>query len=170
MSEQPEQLKLALPAAPTKKSSKSSGAALKSTRAPLSKQPPPDGTVLSVQEKQPPPTEPQTESYSYSSSSSSSYTPQSTTTASEDQTTMAESTTKSADFETMLAELEKVVGQLEGELKLEEALSLFERGLSLSKDCEQFLKAAQQKIEVLKRSANGSVQTEPFSEAADLLT
>jgi exodeoxyribonuclease VII small subunit len=80
--------------------------------------------------------------------------------------TMPEPTTKSADFETMLADLEKVVGQLEGELKLEEALALFERGLGLSQDCEKLLKAAQQKIEVLKRTANG-VQTEPFAEEAE---
>ncbi|HEY9793322.1 MAG TPA: exodeoxyribonuclease VII small subunit [Candidatus Obscuribacterales bacterium] len=80
--------------------------------------------------------------------------------------TMPESTTKSADFETMLAELEKVVGQLEGELKLEEALALFERGLGLSQDCEKLLKAAQQKIEVLKRTGSG-ITTEPFAEESE---
>ena len=68
--------------------------------------------------------------------------------------------TKPADFETMLNELETVVGKLEGELKLEEALTLFERGLLLSKDCEQFLRSAENKIEVLRRTATG-VHTEP---------
>jgi exodeoxyribonuclease VII small subunit len=90
------------------------------------------------------------------------------TTATTTTTTSATATksAKSADFETMLAELEKVVGQLEGELKLEEALALFERGLGLSQDCEKFLKAAQQKIEILKRTASG-VQTEAFEEDGD---
>lgn len=67
---------------------------------------------------------------------------------------MSEATTK-ADFETMLSSLEKIVSQLEGELKLEEAMALFEQGLALSQDCEQFLKGAEQKIEILRRTANG---------------
>jgi exodeoxyribonuclease VII small subunit len=78
-------------------------------------------------------------------------------------------TTKPSDFESMLAELEKVVGQLEGELKLEQALSLFEKGLGLSQECEKFLKAAQQKIEILKRSANGEVTISTFAEESEAL-
>lgn len=77
--------------------------------------------------------------------------------------------TKSIDFESMLTELEKVVGQLEGELKLEQALALFERGLQLSQDCEKFLKAAEQRIEILKRSPSGQVDTERFEEAEVLV-
>jgi exodeoxyribonuclease VII small subunit len=69
---------------------------------------------------------------------------------------------KTQDFDSMLTELEKVVGQLEGELKLEDALSLFERGLSLSQECEKFLKSAEHRIEILKKSA-GKIETEPFS-------
>lgn len=76
---------------------------------------------------------------------------------------------KSVDFESMLAELEKVVGQLEGELKLEEALGLFERGLGLSQECEKFLKAAQQKIEILKRSASGEISTSAFAEETEAI-
>lgn len=68
------------------------------------------------------------------------------------------------DFEEALSELEKVVGQLEGEVKLEEALKLFDRGMQLSKSCEGFLKSAEQKIEILKRAADGSLSTEKFNE------
>ncbi|HEY9676753.1 MAG TPA: exodeoxyribonuclease VII small subunit [Drouetiella sp.] len=67
----------------------------------------------------------------------------------------------SLDFETTLGELEKVVSELDGEVKLERALELFDRGMKLSIDCETFLKGAEQKIEILKRTAAG-MTTEPF--------
>lgn len=79
--------------------------------------------------------------------------------------------TKPADsqnFEAALAELEKIVGTLEGEVKLEEALALFDRGLKLSQSCEDFLKSAEQKIEVLKKaSANGTINTEIYAEGSE---
>ena len=78
---------------------------------------------------------------------------------------MTDTATKPKDFESMLTELEKVVNLLEGELKLEEALALFEKGLTLSQDCEKFLQGAQQKIEILKRSASGEITTERFGDA-----
>ena len=68
------------------------------------------------------------------------------------------------DFEDALIELEKVVNQLEGEVKLEEALQLFDRGMRLSKSCDGILKAAEQKIEILKRAADGNFTSEKFSE------
>ncbi len=74
---------------------------------------------------------------------------------------------KSTDFETKLSDLETIVSQLEGELKLEEALSLFEKGLLLSQECELFLKSAEHKIEVLRKTATG-VQTEPLEDNDDL--
>lgn len=67
----------------------------------------------------------------------------------------------SLDFEATLSELEKVVTELDGEVKLERALELFDRGMKLSVDCETFLKGAEQKIEILKRTAAG-MTTEPF--------
>lgn len=67
----------------------------------------------------------------------------------------------SLDFEATLSELEKVVSELDGEVKLERALELFDRGMKLSMDCETFLKGAEQKIEILKRTASG-IMTEPF--------
>ena len=68
------------------------------------------------------------------------------------------------DFEEALLELEKVVSQLEGEVKLEEALQLFDRGLKLSKSCEGILKNAEKKIEILKRAVDGTLSTETFNE------
>jgi exodeoxyribonuclease VII small subunit len=73
------------------------------------------------------------------------------------------------DFETMLSSLEKIVGQLEGELKLEEAMALFEQGLTLSQNCEQFLKHAENKIEILRRTASG-IQIDTINESELLVT
>lgn len=75
---------------------------------------------------------------------------------------------KPADFESMLTSLEKIVHQLEGELKLEEALTLFEQGLDLSQKCETFLKHAENKIEILRRTASG-VQVEAVDESEFLV-
>lgn len=75
--------------------------------------------------------------------------------------------TPTVDFEGTLSELERIVEQLEGEVKLEEALSLFERGMKLSHMCERFLQSAEQKIEVLKRAANGTLETISYAPDAD---
>jgi len=65
-------------------------------------------------------------------------------------------------FEQALDELEKVVKQLEsGELPLEESLSLFERGVTLSESCRKQLESAETRIEVLLKRA-GEVKPEPF--------
>ncbi len=66
------------------------------------------------------------------------------------------------DFEASLAELENVVRELDGEVKLEKALQLFEQGIKLSVECEQFIKGAEAKIEILKKQADGTLTTEPF--------
>ena len=75
---------------------------------------------------------------------------------------------QSLDFEQALAELESLVERLErGDLPLEEALSTFERGVELTRRCQNSLKAAQQRVEILLKR-NGQPDTEPFavSEAA----
>lgn len=71
---------------------------------------------------------------------------------------------KAKDFETTLTELEAVVAELDGDVKLEKALDLFEKGMKLSKDCQTFLKGAEEKVEILKRSIDGSIVGEPFGE------
>lgn len=54
------------------------------------------------------------------------------------------------DFESALAELEALVERMEqGEVSLEESLQLFERGVNLTRTCQQALKAAEQKVQIL---------------------
>jgi len=56
------------------------------------------------------------------------------------------------DFETSLKELESLVETMEkGDLSLEDSLSHFERGVQLSRTCQQALKAAEQKVEILMK-------------------
>ena len=64
------------------------------------------------------------------------------------------------NFEKSLAELEKLVITLEkGELSLEQSLNQFEKGIQISKKCQQALSLAEQKVEKLtKESALESLQ------------
>ncbi|TQV73852.1 exodeoxyribonuclease VII small subunit [Aliikangiella marina] len=53
-------------------------------------------------------------------------------------------------FEQQLQALEAIVGQLEkGELPLEESLAQFEKGVKLTRECQQMLDQAQQKVAIL---------------------
>lgn len=70
--------------------------------------------------------------------------------------------TQDKDFASILSELEKVVAELEGDITIERALELFERGMKLSGQCESFLNAAEQRVEVLRRSAAGSLTLENY--------
>lgn len=57
---------------------------------------------------------------------------------------------KSTKFEDALAELETIVQTLEtGEQSLEASLEQFERGVSLSRFCQQSLSEAEQKVKIL---------------------
>lgn len=63
-------------------------------------------------------------------------------------------------FEQSLTELESVVERLElGDMQLEESLELFERGVSLIRDCRTRLTSAERKIEELTESMNGDLET-----------
>ncbi|MFQ6021263.1 MAG: exodeoxyribonuclease VII small subunit [Acidiferrobacterales bacterium] len=54
------------------------------------------------------------------------------------------------DFEAALAELEKLVEKMEsGEQSLEDALKSFQRGIELTRTCQQALKHAEQRVEKL---------------------
>lgn len=62
-----------------------------------------------------------------------------------------------AQFESALGELEKIVGALErGDLKLEESLKLFERGMALTRQCRQSLDTAELKVKQLLDAAPGA--------------
>ena len=67
------------------------------------------------------------------------------------------------DFEQSMAELETVVGRLEqGDVPLEEALATFERGIGLTRACQDALTAAEQKVELLLARPDGSQEPVPF--------
>jgi len=69
--------------------------------------------------------------------------------------------TKTSSFEEALSELEALVESMEqGELPLEESLKSFERGIALTRTCQQALKAAEQKVEILSRN---TLDAEPES-------
>ena len=64
------------------------------------------------------------------------------------------------DFEKALAELEKLVEQMEqGDISLEDSLKHFERGIALTRNCQDALKTAEQKVQILLKE-NG--EPEPF--------
>ncbi len=65
------------------------------------------------------------------------------------------------DFEAALAELEQLVNALEqGELSLEQSLAQFERGVALTRRCQQALQAAEQKVEQLVRNTPDAAVTD----------
>ncbi|MBK1872963.1 MULTISPECIES: exodeoxyribonuclease VII small subunit [Marinobacter] len=72
--------------------------------------------------------------------------------------------TSIADFEKSLDELETLVRNLEqGELSLEQSLTAFERGVKLTRACQQALKGAEQRVEQLVQNDDGTLETRPFS-------
>ena len=65
---------------------------------------------------------------------------------------------KSIDFEKSLEELEGLVESMEeGELSLEESLKAFEQGIKLTRECQQALSEAEQKVQLLIEE-NGSLK------------
>ena len=70
------------------------------------------------------------------------------------------------DFEQSLSELQTLVERLEsGELPLEESLSAFEQGIRLTRDCQNALTQAEQKVQILLER-DGELEEAPF-EAGD---
>jgi exodeoxyribonuclease VII small subunit len=71
-------------------------------------------------------------------------------------------TPKKFNLEKSLAELEELVEELEsGDLPLEKAMKKFEEGIKLTRGCQAALKEAEQKVEILLKSA-GSEDLEDF--------
>lgn len=68
-------------------------------------------------------------------------------------------------FEEALRELERIVGQLEtGDVPLDQAITLYERGDALRRQCQARLDAAQARIEQVRADASGTVTgTTPFA-------
>jgi len=77
---------------------------------------------------------------------------------------MAKKKLENLSFEEALAELDTIVQQLEqGELSLEDAMRVFERGLSLSQISQTKLQDAEQKIQMLM-TKNDQQTLVPFSD------
>ncbi len=71
------------------------------------------------------------------------------------------------DFESALKTLEGLVEQMErGELTLEQSLQCFEQGIRLTRECQQALSEAEQRVEILLEQ-NPDAAPVPFGEASD---
>lgn len=74
---------------------------------------------------------------------------------------------KTFDFEKALAELNELVEQMEqGGLTLEESLESFEKGVVLTKACQEALQKAEQKVQLLANK-NGAITLTDFNETID---
>ncbi len=70
---------------------------------------------------------------------------------------------KELSFEEAINELEKTVNELEVEkLTLDESVKKFEKGMELSKYCNELLEKAEKDITILIEESNGDVKTEKF--------
>lgn len=68
---------------------------------------------------------------------------------------MAKKETTKPDFEQSLQELEALVLKMEnGDLSLEDSLKEFERGVQLTRQCQEALTAAEQRVKLI--AADGS--------------
>ena len=66
-------------------------------------------------------------------------------------------------FEEALKQLEGVVSNLEkGELSLEEALKVFQKGIVLTEYCNNKLDEAEKKITILLEKKDGSIEERDF--------
>jgi exodeoxyribonuclease VII small subunit len=70
---------------------------------------------------------------------------------------------KPVNLEKALADLESLVDELEsGDLPLEKAMKKFEEGIKLTRSCQAALKDAEQKVEILLKSAGGEEALKEF--------
>jgi len=66
-------------------------------------------------------------------------------------------------FEDAMARLDAIVAKLEEDkLPLDEMLSRYEEGIALARYCGEKLEAAEQKVRLIARKADGSVTLEDF--------
>ncbi|MDX1482385.1 MAG: exodeoxyribonuclease VII small subunit [Woeseiaceae bacterium] len=75
---------------------------------------------------------------------------------------------KSVNLEKALSDLESLVEDLErGDLPLDKAMKKFEDGIRLTRRCQTALKDAEQKVQVLLKSAGGDEVLEEFDDGED---
>ena len=73
---------------------------------------------------------------------------------------------KTLNLEKSLADLEALVEELEtGDLPLDKAMKKFEEGIKLTRGCQAALKDAEQKVEILLKSAGGEDSLQEFDPA-----
>jgi exodeoxyribonuclease VII small subunit len=73
------------------------------------------------------------------------------------------SDSKPVNLEKSLADLEALVEELEsGDLPLDKAMKKFEQGIKLTRGCQAALKDAEQKVEILLKSAGGEESLQEF--------
>jgi len=85
-------------------------------------------------------------------------------TTSEPPATSTEPDGSNLDFEAALEELESLVERMEkGDLTLEQSLKDFERGVALTRACQQALKEAEQKVRILVEK-DGEDTLAPFGD------
>jgi exodeoxyribonuclease VII small subunit len=72
------------------------------------------------------------------------------------------------DFESASAELEAIVKKMEeGDLTLEKALELYERGVQLSRFCHSKLEEAERRLEILNERGEVTPAPASFGQPAD---
>ncbi len=68
----------------------------------------------------------------------------------------------SLSFEAALKELEEIVRRLEGaDSTLDDAISIYERGVALKQHCEAKLREAKARVEKISIGPDGAAQAEP---------
>lgn len=71
--------------------------------------------------------------------------------------------TDNIDFEAALNELETIVRKMEdGQLSLEQSLESFEQGIKLTRQCQQALTSAEQRVQMLI-DKDGEAQSKAFT-------
>lgn len=84
--------------------------------------------------------------------------------SSKKKTTKKTNKTEGLNFEAAMQELETLVERMEqGEQSLEDSLADFERGIALTRNCQQSLQETEQKIQQLI-DKNGQQELVPFNE------
>lgn len=71
-------------------------------------------------------------------------------------------------FEAAMARLEVIVKAMEGDgLSLEESLALYEEGVALTRRLNRVLVEAEQRVQILQRTADGEIRPAPFTSTED---
>ena len=71
-------------------------------------------------------------------------------------------------FEAAIARLEVIVKTMEGDsLSLDESLALYEEGVALTRRLNRELEEAEQRVQILQRTADGEIKPAPFASTED---